>query len=172
MKLLYPGVIIFILLIITQTIFTKSKLNPQVQPINVSYCDLVNNPAQYDQKIIRIKAIYVYGFEGSLLYCPDCYQREFRTWVQVDESSSIYANPHVKKKFKGNDHKGRTLSVIMIGKFHGKGGGYGHENSYQFQLDLICIEEATVLAQRACSPSDLPKKLLQQINCNPSKKKN
>ncbi len=35
----------------------------------VTYCDLMRKPEQYSGKVVRVSAIYRYGFEWSELYC-------------------------------------------------------------------------------------------------------
>src|SRR5262249_32501957 len=158
-------IVTFIVLSPLQESASSRANSENTHVVDVSYCDLVNNPERYDQKIVRVSAVYVYGFEGAVLYCPECYRNEYKTWVKPEESLMSCTRPGIIKKLKGDAHKGRTLSVIMVGKFHGKEGRFGHENSYRFQLDLSCVEAATVLAEGARAPGDIPEKSLRLINC-------
>jgi hypothetical protein len=130
----------------------------------VAYCDLIRNPELYDQKVIRVKAIYRYGYEWSELYCGDCL-KEGQTWVDFDESFESCTKPDVAKKLGDNGFKGRTVSVVMIGKFHGSGGGYGHMNAYRFRLLVSCVEQAKIILNDSPVPTAIPKSLLSSSTC-------
>src|SRR5690348_10517068 len=55
----------------------------------IDYCELRRNPDAYSEKIIRIKARYLSGFEMSALYGPACMDRRafeswHETWVEIN----------------------------------------------------------------------------------------
>ncbi len=89
----------------------------------VSYCDLIRNAERYNGKLVRVSAIYRYGFEWSELYCLECVN-EAKTWVDFDESFASSTKSGVRKKIGDHGLKGRTVRVTMIGRF--ELGGYGH----------------------------------------------
>lgn len=138
--------------------------------ITVDYCDLLRKPELYDQKVVRIQAIYRYGYEWSELYCPDCLT-EGRTWVDFDELSETCTKSEVAKKIDDNGFKGRTASVLIVGKFYGSGSGYGHMNAYQFKFLASCVEQAKVILNDSPIPNAMPKKLLNQATCRTARVK-
>jgi len=118
----------------------------------VSYCELVRNPARYNQKLIRVHGVYqLAGGEYSNLYDPSCLNNptarerlraQTETWVKFDDALESQTNPGTLKVFgQLRDFYG-SADVIVVGKFFGseKHGGYGHLNSGRFRLDVIRIE--------------------------------
>lgn len=129
----------------------------------VAYCDLVRNPERYDQKLVRVSAVYRYGYEWSELYCLEC-ATEAKTWIDFDESFSSSTKASIRKKLGDNGFKGRTVLVTMVGKFDA-GGGYGHMGAYRFRLLVSQVEKADVILNDSPSPNALPKQVLTRIHC-------
>lgn len=128
----------------------------------VSYCELMRSPEQYQGKVIRVSAIYQYGFEWSELYCPECVN-EAKTWVDLDESFVSSTKANLRKKIGPHGVTGRTVWVTMVGRFD-VGGGYGHMGAYRFRLMVDRLENAQVIVDDS-SPSALPKKVLSRLHC-------
>jgi hypothetical protein len=133
------------------------------QYATVSYCDLMRKPEEYSGKVVRVSAIYRYGFEWSELYCLECIG-EARTWVDLDESFASSTKAKVRKKIGPHGAMGRTVRVIMIGRFN-VGGGYGHMGAYRFRLLVDHLENAEVILNDSPSPNALPKEVLSRIHC-------
>jgi len=129
----------------------------------VGYCDLMRSPEQYRGKVVRVTAIYRYGFEWSELYCLECVS-EARTWVDLDESFVSSTKANVRKKIGPHGGQGRTVRVTMVGRFD-VGGGYGHMGAYRFRLMVDRLEAAKVILDNSPSPSALPKEVLSRIHC-------
>lgn len=132
--------------------------------VTVDYCDLLRKPELYDQKLVRIQAVYRYGYEWSELYCPDCLT-EGSTWVDFEESFETCTKSEVAKKIADNGFKGRTVIVVMVGKFYGSGGGHGHMNAYRFKFLVSCVERAKIILNDSPVSTAIPKKLLDQATC-------
>lgn len=129
----------------------------------VAYCDLIHNPEHYKEKLVRVSAVYRYGYEWSELYCLEC-TTEGKTWIDFDESFSSSTKDSIRKKLGDNGFNGRTVLVTMVGKFDA-GGGYGHMGAYRFRLLVNRVEKADVLLNDSPSPNALPKKVLGRIHC-------
>jgi hypothetical protein len=129
----------------------------------VSYCELMRSPEQYRGKVVRVSAIYRYGFEWSELYCLECVS-EARTWVDLDESFVSSTKANLRKKIGPHGVTGRTVRVTMVGRFD-VGGGYGHMGAYRFRLMVDRLEDAKVIVDDSSLPSALPKKVLSRIHC-------
>jgi hypothetical protein len=129
----------------------------------VSYCYLMRKPEQYSGKVVRVSAIYRYGFEWSELYCLECVS-EARTWVDLDEIFVSSTKASMRKKIGPHGFEGRTVRVIMVGRF-AEGGGYGHMGAYRFRLLVDHMENAEVILNDSPSPNALPKEVLNRIHC-------
>lgn len=132
--------------------------------ITVDYCDLIHNAERYNGNLVRVSAVYRYGFEWSELYCLECVN-EPRTWVDLDESFVSSTKSGLRKKIGYNGFKGRTVKVTMIGRFD-VGGGYGHMGAYRFRLLVNRLEKADVILNESPSPNALPRKALDKIHCS------
>lgn len=129
----------------------------------VAFCDIVRQPALYDNKVVRIKAKYLVAFEGSVMSDTAC---EETAWVKFDSSVEKLTPRKVWKKFdRWTDvspiHKNNSITyptgeviVTWVGLFQGikpaqKIGkinlslGFGHMNSYDFQFVVQKIEEVS-----------------------------
>lgn len=142
--------------------------SPATEAQTVDYCELIRKAAFYDKKLIRVRALYVVGFEAAYLYGPACREKaggDDRVWVEFDESFERSSEPEVAKKFqrllkssRTNEYKLSRVEVVFIGRFDGvkQAGemklangqvfkfstGYGHMNAYDYQLTATSIEEA------------------------------
>jgi hypothetical protein len=130
---------------------------------SVAYCDLVRNSERYKEKLVRVSAVYRYGYEWSELYCPEC-TTEGKAWVDFDESFTSSTNESTRKKLGNNGFKGRTVLVTMVGKFDA-GGGYGHMGAYRFRLLVDRVEKAQVILNDSPSPNAIPKERVSRIHC-------
>jgi hypothetical protein len=135
----------------------------------ITACDLVNNPIQYDQKIVRVSDTYVVTFEGSAFYNPACNPD---IWVKFDSSVESATNSKVLKKFKRlsdvspiHDSKGGVtfpdarLEILVKGRFEGEKPplrigdrlshlGYGHLGMYKYQFVVQEIEHASKISTK------------------------
>jgi hypothetical protein len=126
----------------------------------VSYCELVNNAEKFDQKFVRVKAIYSRGFESSIFYDESCENNKV-SWVNLnagyEKNTDSYLLKRFRKMIKGsNREKPREFELSMVGKFDGKrqastlktpaktftfSVGYGHLDAFDYQLTVLKIEE-------------------------------
>jgi hypothetical protein len=136
----------------------------------ISYCDLVKEPASYDQKVVRVKAVYVVGFEGSLFYDAVC--GGGNTWVKFDPSFEKATKSNILKRFRrladaspirtrggGINYPERMVEILAVGRFEGVkptyklgsrsySSGFGHLNGYDFQFTVLSIEEVNAVPER------------------------
>src|SRR5690349_15540058 len=95
----------------------------------VALCDLLSNPKLYEQKEVRVKAIYRVGYEWQELYCMDCWGTENRVWLDFGDDFESCTKKDVRRKLESTEG---TYSVTLIGKLSGSQGGYGHMGAYRF----------------------------------------
>ncbi len=122
----------------------------------MAYCDLVRNPSDFNEKIVRVRGAYRVGFEWAELYCSNCSGRGDRTWVEFSDEPCPKS-----KNFKGD----RIVNVIFVGKFQ-TGQLYGHENGYKHQLVVTCVEEAKTVIKTSLVPEKQAQKVAEQTRCN------
>jgi hypothetical protein len=127
--------------------------------VTVRYCDLIQNPAAYDRKIVRTTAIYRFGFEWSELYCLNCYDGNHRTWVDFEGELCQRS-----KKIKPHGNIGRTVAVQVVGTFYGSGGRYG-DGGYHYKFVVRCVEAAKTIANDSPSPRMLPSNVASVATC-------
>lgn len=126
----------------------------------IAYCDLLRHPELYEGKVVRIGAIYRYGFEWSEFYCFSCLNQG-QTWVDFDESYSSRTKSKIKRKLSGNGEIGRTISVVAVGRFYGSG-GYGHMGAYRYKFLVSYVEQAKVILNESPSPTAMPNKSFER----------
>lgn len=127
----------------------------------VAYCELIHNAEKYDGKVVRTNATYRFGFEWAEFYCLDCWDGEHRTWVDYEDELCPKS-----KKIKGNNFRGRTVNVQVVGKFYGAGRmGYGHMNAYRYKFVVSCMERAKTIWNDSFVPSSLPADIAKKASC-------
>ena len=73
---------------------SDSHARPEVPTLD--YFALLRDPAFYDKKVIRVKALYVVGFEVAAFEHPQC-DKERSTWVEFDRSEGSCTSQKVRK---------------------------------------------------------------------------
>ena len=124
----------------------------EVEIADVSLCELLESPEKFDQKLIRVKAIYRYGFEWSEFYSLKCSTKK-RVWVEGAETKCKNAGKVDEMDYAGMG--GRTVGVVVVGKFTGEKGGYGHMNSFDYLFRIECFEKAKILDRESYVPEAL-----------------
>jgi hypothetical protein len=117
----------------------------------VKLCDLFNSPESFEQKSIKVKAIYRYGFEWSEFYSLKC-PSETGIWVKAPRNKCQNSG-----KVDEMDHAGmggRTVGVVVIGKLSAKG-NYGHMGGFKYLFEVDCFERAEMIDRQSPVPSSL-----------------
>ena len=143
-----------------------SASHAQAEVSTVDYCALLREPAAYDKKVVRVKALYVAGFEVSAFEQPSCDEKR-STWVEFDRSESSCTDKKVRKAFDAifNPPRKRKKGVyeipgptraemVVVGSFEGPRPGipigpegrrvlteYGHLNAYKYKFVAQCVEQ-------------------------------
>ncbi len=155
---------ILIVLYLSLNAVAQTKQDVSNAPV-VDYCDLIREPALYDQKLIRVRTFYMVGFEASLFNKLDCRGKD--VWVRFDSSFEKRTKSKILKKFnrltdtspnKKSDsgYQTRMIEVLAVGRFEGvkptvkignvtRSRGFGHLGAYDFQFTVFAIEEVNSL---------------------------
>jgi hypothetical protein len=133
----------------------------------VTYCALINNFKQYDKKIIRIRAIYVYrgwldgvyiSGGGPYLRDSECTEGKppqiiwklgeylSETSVSTHRSWEANSDPAIVKAFRLIQEADQQVDITAIGMFSGpRKDGYGHHGSSKFHFEIRKLEEARMV---------------------------
>jgi hypothetical protein len=125
------------------------------EPLNVDFCDLLQSPEKYEQKLIRIKAIYCSCFERAELFSLKCAAQKS---VWVEGGTAKCKNPGRVEEFGYAGHPGwndRTVGIVAVGKLVGTKGGYGQMNGYDYLFRIECLERAEVLDRKGNTRADM-----------------
>ena len=108
----------------------------------VSYCELQKSPERFLNKSIRLRAIYVFGFEWQEFDSALCHSKR-RTWVEMADSVERCSTRAGKRWLQSSDDAG-TLCLVVRGRLTGSNGGYGHLNGYDQLFEIDCVESRCV----------------------------
>jgi hypothetical protein len=70
------------------------------EPLDVSFCELIKSPEKFEQKLVRVKAVYRYGFEWSEFYSLNCPSKK-RVWVEGERTKCANARSVDEMDFAG-----------------------------------------------------------------------
>jgi hypothetical protein len=117
----------------------------------IPYCDLIRDPARYQNKIVRVRGVYSFNMENSTLDDPTCRSENAWTWIEsepysrFDESMKPFYDTYGTRMKSGGN-----AQVIFLGKFSGPSDeGYGHLNGCRYELSVMRVEEMKALALNA-----------------------
>lgn len=113
----------------------------------VDYCELVQNPAAYDQRTVRLEAVQTVGSGTSYLSDPHCTDKAKtsmltwsttanKVWCQAVAPTSVAQ----EEKTFANRQEQLERNVTIVGTFH-----ESHNEqvqTYPFALDSACLEQA------------------------------
>ena len=117
------------------TVLLTSTASPQP---TVKFCELMRDAEKYNEKLVKVRATWIYGFEWSYLHCIDC---DIRVWLNtsdLDEQS--------EKTLKHTPKGAGIVNVDVEGIFQ-TGGRYGHMDAYSAQLTAHTIANLAVLSK-------------------------
>jgi hypothetical protein len=104
----------------------------------VGLCEVEKSPQKFNNKMIRIRALYETDFEASVISSPYCSEPFPATWVEFEakwESRSRWSVRHGLSNIKWRVPK----DVVFVGLFEAKG-GYGHLDKYPFLFTVYRVD--------------------------------
>jgi hypothetical protein len=128
----------------------------------MTYCDLLFKSSDYDGKVVRVRGIYKVGFENSDLSSPECDLGFLNTWVTFDSEFDKLTERKWRGKLQKSDGV-QGLDVVFVGRFKEAGSGawsgFGHQNMYSYQLDVLTAESVQPLGTFGPLPNSLASRL-------------
>jgi len=124
----------------------------------VDFCELFKNPKDFNEKTVRVTAIYRYGYEWSDIFCLAC-KDESLMRLELGNGFELNTKREVRKKIKWNP-RGKTVKVIAVGKMYANRLG-----DKRFVVDYF--ESAKVLLNDSTTEflNKLPDKVKQREKC-------
>jgi hypothetical protein len=110
--------------------------------LNVSLCELIQSSEKFEQKTVRLKAVYRYGFEWSEFYSLKC-ETQKRVWVDGEQSKCENADRFDEMDFAGMG--GRTFGVVAIGQFTAEIKRTGNNSGFDYSFKVKCFEHTEML---------------------------
>jgi len=119
----------------------------------VDFCDVLAERQLYDDKIIRVRAVFTRGGEDWVaIYCPSCSTDQNLLKPSFDDSFDRLTDPKVRRRFGYSDV---TLAVTLIGRLPA--------NSNYFKI--LRAERADLVSRTQSSPWRLPNALKRRNPC-------
>ena len=150
-----------LLLFIAPAVQTGSQKNDARQcPISktqdiptVNLCDVVRKPADYDRKLVRLKAHYLVGGETRIIDDPKC---EGAAWVEFDNVSDVCTDKEILDRIWNRDpvRNGGLFSglyeseIVAVGLLLHDEVGFGHMNAYKTEFAIKWIEQVKLLSKK------------------------
>ncbi len=123
----------------------------------VSYCDLLQHPKEYDGKQVAMRASYRYFFEVSEMFCLKCRDKG-KTWLEYSFDNAKTVNRALRNT---PDHQG-IINAVFYGTFRGTEGGYG-DGGYLYKFDLEFVKDVKVVYRDGRDPELLPANVKKKV---------
>lgn len=115
--------------------FDKSRVAPSPEAQLVEFCELVQNPAVYNGKVIRIQAEVIVGMETAFLYDPRCDSRETRVYFDYGNDESSEEIDELLGVYSMNSS--RKANITVVGRYESSNAErYGHLDSFRHHLSI------------------------------------
>jgi hypothetical protein len=116
----------------------QSRKADTFDPQTVAYCKVLKDPQLYNDKMIRVRALYQTDFEQSAITAPDCTGPVLVTWVDFEKSWESRTTWRLRHAINSVKWRVQT-DVVFIGRFKARG-SYGHQGMYPFSIEVYQVE--------------------------------
>lgn len=128
---------------------SSDSVDDQAIP-SVSYCGILKDPKAYTGKLVRIKAVWQFGFEITSLYDRKCREKP-QAWLEFADEKHLCPETNRNLSIPGRSDK--EAEVTVTGRLYGPG-RYGHLGGYQFKFVVVCLEKVKVISSDSISEND------------------
>jgi hypothetical protein len=104
----------------------------------VAYCEILNHPEAFKNKLIRVRALYETDFELAAITAPSCSTATPMTWVEFEKGWEHRTRWRVRRAIGGQQWRVQ-MDVVIVGIFR-TDGDYGHMDMYPFLFDVYKVE--------------------------------
>jgi len=110
----------------------------------IDVCELMRHPEEYNGKLVKVRATWIYGFEWSYLHCLGCEGRVWFDTSELDEDKDEKTLRHMPKD-------AGIVNLDVDGVFHA-GGGFGHLNGYKYKLTAHAVANPVAISKGLKAP--------------------
>ena len=147
--------VMFLLLVISMLVPVSSNAHPAKATAipTVSLCDVLTNTEAYNDKLIRLRAVFTRGGEDWVaIYCPGCSTDKNLLRPDYNDSFDRLTNRKIRRLFAYPDV---TLAVTLVGKL----------DANHLNFEIVRAERAELISKTQSSPWRLPAVLKRRDPC-------
>lgn len=104
----------------------------------VTYCEVLDHPETFKNKLIRVRALYEIDFELAGITAPDCPMPTPMTWVDFAEGWEHRTRWRIRRAI-GSQPWSVQMDVVFVGMFR-TDGNFGHMDEYPFLFEVYQVE--------------------------------
>jgi hypothetical protein len=133
----------------------QSPLSTFSDAPTVAFCELMNSPERYRDKIVRTRVTVITFPENQYVYDPSCYRKDSLTWLDFS-SDEPYKILNEKLSAAHKPGEPNRLYVTALGRFEGPSAeGFGHLGGFKYRFVLTTIEDTKVVSDKIPWPWNL-----------------
>jgi hypothetical protein len=104
----------------------------------VAYCEILNHPEAFKDKLIRVRALYETDFEVAAITAPSCSTSIPMTSVEFEKDWEHRTRWRVRRAIGGQQWRVQ-MDVVFVGIFR-TDGHYGQMDMNPFSLEIYKVE--------------------------------
>ena len=104
----------------------------------IAYCEILNHPEEFKNKLIRVRALYETEFERAVITAPSCPTPIPMTWVEFEKNWEHRTRWQIRRAISSQQWRVQK-DVVFVGML-GTDGHYGHMDMYPFLFDVYKVE--------------------------------
>lgn len=115
--------------------------------LELSFCQIVAKPEEYEGKVIRIRAVYSFGIHGATIGDRSCSGGETGTWVSVTQAMWDELTRATEKAY-GMKNVAGPIDMVAVGRFERNNPSFASDtwaDRLPFRFELMQIENAVRL---------------------------
>ena len=138
---------------VTSEATMPSSGDDQGEVVTARFCDLVTRPNDFDDKMVRVQAVFESTWEWARLYDATCRNRNNYVWPRFQcntiEACETFSR-RIEKDMVGNPFRGQRVGITAVGRFRAAKPGqrFGVQGGLKFQFEIVEIEDTNRLSDR------------------------
>ena len=150
---MYPFKKLSVALVVACLVFSASPTVECGDIPTLGLCELRSNGRDLLNRPVRLRAVYIYGFEWQEFVSSRCTDGK-PTWVEFSDDVQKCSSRQARNWLRSGDGD-ETVGLVMRGRLTARDGHFGHGNGYDSVFTIDCIESVTILSKdghRSVSP--------------------
>jgi hypothetical protein len=104
----------------------------------ISYCEVIDHPEKFNNKMIRVRVLYKTDFEKSEITSTSCDLHIPISWVTFEPQWEHRTKRQVRHAISNTSWR-NPMEIVVVGVFKSDG-PYGHMGMYQFLFEVYKVE--------------------------------